>query len=165
MKVTEIDMGLNAIVRNVMSAVNSKLEVGILEGNPSYSHTTKKGETYTVNLASIGLFNEKGTKPKKYPKRAIPPRSFLRVSLEGRNLRELTTLLKELVEKVHSKPSLKFDKVLDGTGKFQKKTIKRIIKDKHSPKNADWTIKDKGFDDPLIGKTKDLYNGIDYKKV
>lgn len=134
MKIVETDMGWNAIVKELKKLDNTTIEVGVLENAPKYK---------SANMASVAFWNEHGTKH-------IPPRPFLRPSLEGVNMQRLMQLQKTLIAQLESRTPLSFSKVLKEVGENQKKLIQWIILRKSSPSNADSTIRQKGFDDPLM---------------
>lgn len=134
MKIVEIDLGWNAIVKELKKLDNTTIEVGVLETAPRYK---------SANMASVAFWNEHGTKN-------IPPRPFLRPSLEGVNMQRLMQLQKTLIAQLESRTPLSFSKVLKEVGETQQKLIQWIILRKSSPSNADSTIRQKGFDDPLM---------------
>jgi len=147
MKVTEIDMGWNAIVKELKKLDNKSIEVGIFEDAGEY---TKSGKS--ISVASVANIQEHGATLKRKDKviGSIPPRPFMKPSLEGVNLQRLMNLQKTLIGQLESKTPLSFSKVLKEVGETQQKLIQWIILRKSSPSNADSTIRQKGFDDPLM---------------
>lgn len=147
MKITEIDLGWNAIVKELKKLDNTTIEVGVLENAPKYK---------SANMASVAFWNEHGTKN-------IPPRPFLRPSLEGVNMQRLMQLQKTLIAQLESRTPLSFSKVLKEVGENQKKLIQWIILRKSSPANKESTVRQKGFNDPLIHTYK-LHDNIKWKR-
>lgn len=160
MKVTEIDMGWNAIVKELKKLHNKSIEVGIFEDAGEYT----KGKT-PISVAAVANIQEHGATLKRNDKviGSIPPRPFMKPSLEGVNLQRLMNLQRTLIGQLESKTPLSFSKVLKEVGEKQEKMIKKLIKDKDTPPNADSTIKKKGFDDPLI-HTKKMLNSVKWKR-
>lgn len=136
MKITEIDMGWNAIVKELKKLDNTIIEVGVLENAPKYK---------SANMASVAFWNEHGTKH-------IPPAPVHAPSLEGKHLINLIKKEKELIDKLESKNGISADKVANETGKYQAKEVKQMIIDIKEPHNKDTTIKRKGKDDRLVDK-------------
>ena len=160
MKVTEIDMGWNAIVKELKKLDNKSIEVGIFEDAGEYT----KGKT-PISVAAVANIQEYGATLKRNDKVIgnIPPRPFMRPSLEGAKLNELMKLQETLISQLESKTPLSFSKVLKQVGEKQEKVIKKLIEDKSTPPNATSTIKAKGFNDPLI-HTKKMLNAVKWKR-
>jgi len=160
MKVTEIDMGWNAIVKELKKLDNKSIEVGIFEDAGEYT----KGKT-PISVAAVANIQEHGATLKRKDKviGSIPPRPFMKPSLEGVNLQRLMQLQKTLIGQLESKTPLSFSKVLKEVGENQKKLIQWIILRKSSPANKESTVRQKGFNDPLIHTYK-LHDNIKWKR-
>lgn len=136
MKVIEIDLGLNNIIKELKKLDKKVVEVGVLENAPRYKNT---------NMASVAFWNEHGTKH-------IPPAPVHAPSLEGKNLNDLLDKEKELIDQLESRNGITANKVLNETGKYQAKKVKKMIIDIKEPSNAPSTIQRKGKDDRLVDK-------------
>ncbi len=160
MKIVETDMGWNAIVKELKKLHNKSIEVGIFEDAGEY---TKSGKS--ISVASVANIQEYGATLKRNDKviGSIPPRPFMRPSLEGGKLNDLMKLQEILIGQLESRTPLSYSKVLKQVGEKQEKVIKKLIEDKSTPPNATSTIKAKGFNDPLI-HTKKMLESVKWKR-
>ncbi len=97
-----------------------------------------------------------------FPEKKIPERSFMRKWFE-KNLAKTKRLSKKNLVKVIL-GNFTAELAVEGLGLYAKKGIKKTITDLKRPPNAPYTIKKKGFDDPLI-ETKDMLNGIENRET
>lgn len=97
------------------------------------------------------------------PKWHIPPRPFLQPSIEE-NLEELSQDIKDIIISSVENRSME-DIQLTKLGIKAVNMVQKFIRDypeNNLTPNADSTIKKKGVDHPLIGKTGELLRGITY---
>ena len=127
-----IDMGWKA-AKNQLNALNNKdVEVGFLDNNK--------------NIATIAMFNEFGHRARDGSK--VPERSFIRSTLKKKS----TTYRNETIKRIQLliKGSLSQDSFLNSQGEFWQKQFKYAIYEFSNPRNKPSTIRQKGFDNPLI---------------
>ena len=106
---------------------------------------------FDPDLAQIGFFNEYGTV-------TAPPRPFIRAGID-----------KNLEEYEHNMANQANDMIVNGqdlnieeVGKKASLDVKRYASQLKEPKNAESTIKRKGFDNPLVD-TGTMIESISYE--
>ena len=121
------DTGWNRIKIAIQTMDKKKVEIGLLDNKN--------------NIATIGFFNEFGT-------RHIPERSFIRTTVKI-NKDDFLSLARDRIKKLIL-GSITSDKILQDSGQYWEYKIMKAIKDFSSPANAPSTIRQKGFNNPLI---------------
>lgn len=129
---TIIDLGWNRIKTVITSLNKQKIEVGFLDNSN--------------NIATIAFLNEFGHKARDGSQ--VPERAFMRDSLK----KYQESFLKESIQRIKSilQGSLSVDSYLNISGKFWQDKIKYSIAEFSTPTNKPSTVKQKGFNDPLI---------------
>lgn len=96
-------------------------------------------------------------------KAPIPERPFIRPAIEGRrNVRDYENAMAEQI--IGDLDTVDLDSLLTVLGEAVKEKIQLNIIDKSEPRNAEFTVNRKGFDDPLI-ETGGLFDSIDWDVV
>lgn len=124
----------------------SKLSVGFFKGQ-----MVKSGNK-DIPQAQIAYWNEFGTGDGK-----IPPRPFMRLSIEKNNKNWLNFTKKALL-----KNNLEIKKTINQLGLLMVGDIQKEITDLRTPPNAESTIKKKGSSNPLID-TGLMRNSVKHK--
>lgn len=106
-------------------------------------------------LASKGLYLKKSTSFIN-----IPERSFMRAGWDQNEMTIVDTIVD--MAKALATGNTTADDLLNQVGGETAELIKDFAKDLDSPKNNPFTIKNKGFDDPLIESGK-MVGSIDYE--
>ncbi len=125
-----------------------KIVAGLPTSAPAYPKT---GES----VVEVGLRNEFGVESER-----IPERSFLRTTLEEHKKKYFAQATK--VIKASIKQRKPIDKTLSLVGQSMESDIKRKIETLKDPGNAKFTIKKKGFDNPLV-ETGHMRQSIRYE--
>jgi len=146
--VRDIDKGWKSIVHQLSILDNNSTKIGILKG------TTRKDGSSMVKIASI---NEFGSKDKKIPSRPAHRFSF------DKNLNKIKVFEEKVVGQIF-KRKIRSKAALKDIGEFHTKNVKNEIIKLKIPANADSTIRQKGFDNPLI-ETKQMLNSVDHKET
>ena len=124
----------------------SKLSVGFFKGQ------MRKSGNKDIPQAQIVYWNEFGTDDGK-----IPPRPFMRLSIEKNNKKWLNFTKKALLNN-----NLDFKKAINQLGLLMVGDIQKEITDLKTPPNAESTIKKKGSSNPLID-TGLMRNSVKHK--
>lgn len=124
----------------------SKLSVGFFKGQ------MRKSGNKDIPQAQIAYWNEFGTEDGK-----IPPRPFMRLSIEKNNKNWLNFTKKGLL-----KNNLEIKKTINQLGLLMVGDIQKEITDLKTPPNAESTIRKKGSSNPLID-TGLMRNSIKHK--
>jgi len=143
-----IDKGYNNYKKSFQDLNSKKVDVGVFE---------ESGE----NVLIKAIVNEYGTtKAGKNRNIVIPERSFLR-STFNKNYKKISKKFSKIPKLIRSG---RFDvmRELKLIGLYQKNQVKKTIIDFKDPANALSTIKNKGFDNPLI-ETGQLLKSISFK--
>lgn len=146
-KVTDLDLGLNAIIRNFEELDNQEISAGVHE--EAGEHPNANGK----HTAEIAMFNEYGTSH-------IPERSFIRSTIDENNSL-LFGAMEKIINNAHNPISSQISD-LNSFGFLAKTLIENKIKSLQSPANAQSTIDKKGFNNPLID-TRYLLENITFK--
>lgn len=137
------DLGLNAIMQGLKSIGKAQIKTGLF--NPK--------------LAQIGFWQEFGFWNVKAG-RWIEETPFLRSSLEGKPLSELKDHTAKSLKQFYIRPNP--ETFLKAIGEKHTFIIKYQIHQKIWKRNADSTIKQKGFDWRLV-ETSEIMDNITYK--
>lgn len=124
----------------------SKLSVGFFKGQ------MLKSGNKDIPQAQIAYWNEFGTEDGK-----IPPRPFMRLSIEKNNKNWLKFTKKGLLNN-----NLEIKKTINQLGLLMVGDIQKEITDLRTPPNAESTIKKKGSSNPLID-TGLMRNSVKHK--
>ncbi len=108
------------------------------------------------DLATIAFFNEFGTT--QNGAQHIPPRPAVRNAI-AENAPDWCLVLADRL----AATGMDVEASLRATGEAMRSDIQLSIRDFSDPPNAASTIRQKGFDNPLVGRTKDLLNGVDFE--
>jgi hypothetical protein len=133
----------------------SALSVGIHDDAGIHHEASKDGKVKTV--AEVAFWNEFGTDDGH-----IPERSFMRSTMD-RNMFRYQGMLKKYAIRIYE-GRMTIDESLDQLGRIIAADMRKAVRDFHDPRNADSTIKAKGFDDPLI-ETRQLMRSITHKRT
>lgn len=143
------DYGMDAILADLEDMQkNTVITVGI--------HKDAKPYPDGKNVAFIGFVNENGSKDGH-----VPARPFLSSTFDENRtdwLAENEEVINDFICGVRSLPN-----GLKRLGSMMMLKVKEKIVKLKSPTNAAYTIKMKGFNDPLIGRTKRLLKSINYQ--
>lgn len=143
-----IDKGYNNYKKSFQDLNSKKVAVGVFK---------ESGEDVRIKA----IVNEYGTtKAGKNRNIVIPERSFLR-STFNKNYKKISKKFSKIPKLIRSG---KFNVLseLKLIGLYQKNQVKKTIIDFKDPPNAPSTIKNKGFNNPLI-ETGKLLKSISYK--
>lgn len=92
----------------------------------------------------------------------IPPRPFISAGHDENSARIIAQTERALGQVLAGKMSI--DDMLDLYGQQMATAIKTYARDLRSPPNSPITIENKGSDNPLVGKTSALIEGITWKR-
>jgi hypothetical protein len=106
-----------------------------------------------LNMADIAAQNEFGTNK-------IPARPFIGPAIENNSSRILSLMRSDLSMLLQGKRT--WDKIYVGLGKYVTDLMKTEIDNKDSPPLSNRTIKEKGFDKPLIDFGQ-MRNALNYR--
>ena len=137
--VNSLEKKLNELFKNLESKT---VEVGFLEGNPTYEDG--------LNVATVAYINEHGND-------LIPPRPFMSLSVHEQKENIGPQIAKDLKANGYDSSS-----ALAVTGKNFQEEIQLNIVEWEYPENADYTVEKKGFNDPLI-ETGLMFDSVDFK--
>lgn len=139
-------MGYARIKREVQQAKVQTVVIGIQEGtdNPESD----------VSVAQYGFWNEYGTKNKR-----IPERSFMRSTFDEKSGQLLSQMNMQYGNVLAGRKTIR--QALSFVGMVHETDIKTKIRDLKIPPNAEYTIKKKKSDNPLID-TGTMRNSIRY---
>ncbi len=144
----DVDMGYRQIIEDIKGLAGLEVAAGLL--------TSEKGDTHhpysKVLLSEYASVNEFGSEDGK-----VPERSFLRKTFE-----EKWKLWFEIVFTGIGIKGRNPAEALTRVGEFMSRDIKTTIEDMREPRNSKFTIRVKGFDNPLIW-THLLYDSIDFR--
>lgn len=146
--VDSLEKKLNAYFKNL---VNCHSDVGFIDGGTTYENG--------MNVPTIAYIQENGVrkwKDKKGKEWFIPPRPFMSYSSKIFEPNFSSIIAKELVGKYDSKEALEV------ASKKLKEIIQLSIVEWSVPRNAEYTIEKKGFDDPLI-ETGLMFDSVEYQ--
>lgn len=109
-----------------------------------------------ADVCDVAAFNELGTE-------TIPPRPFLRDSVDDNEDEIVKFLQSKVVDIIHGKTA---EQVLKEIGVFQKDMVQTTIEDGYFEPNSEATIRRKGSSHPLIdtGTMKNSVNFVIKKK-
>lgn len=107
----------------------------------------KFGKRKAIPVAQVALANEYGV-----PERKVPPRPFMDKTFRWYNKKWLKTIRGLIYDTMDLKATL------EDMGPTIVDDIQSVIKDFDNPPNAPSTIKNKGFNDPLIDSGQMLYS-------
>lgn len=139
--VEDIDLGWNAILKDLKLMEGSYTKVGIQEGE-KYESSDKGSKTKGgADMVVVAAANEFGTE-------TIEERSFLRSSYDE-NKAVLNTVIEKELDKILKKES-NVKKSLGLIGEWMQSKIQRKITTLRDPPNKPSTIKRKGSSNPLI---------------
>lgn len=148
-----VDKGLARIVASVARTGSRSVHVGLVGAVASEIHHDD------ITVTEVGLINEFGSRAA-----GVPERSFLRSTLaENRTeFKNFTGYLARLIVIGSMTP----DRALDTLGQVFAEKVRHKILDNGGvqPGNADSTIRQKGFDHPLL-ETGHLASAISYVVV
>ena len=136
-----IDMGYKRAIRNFQQLHNKKIEVGLLDN--------------TDNMASIWFWNEYGTS-------RIPERPAFRTALRLNQENYKRFILQRIRMMITG--SIAPLTILENLGNRIVRDLQKSIIDWSDPPNAESTVKQKGFNDPLVN-TGLMWVLIKYKLV
>lgn len=109
------------------------------------------------DVLTRGIVNEFGARAGKNGNVVIPERSFIR-STYNKNVKKVARRFAEIGKSI-SNGNYNVDKKLKLIGSEQEAAVKKTISDLKYPPNAPYTIRKKGFDNPLI-ETGEMRNKI-----
>lgn len=135
-RTTDRDLGLNRIMEDVAWLASHNISVGV-QGEMTYENT---GE---ASLADIAYWNEYGTEDGR-----IPERPAFRTAYEN-NQDELNSQIENLFDSVltgQANPRQGLERI----GKWYVNRVRNEIIGWQTPRNADSTIRKKGFNNPLV---------------
>lgn len=137
--VTDKDVGLKDILKQVQSLKGNIVKVGIQQGTGAFSRNISNKQDATV--AQYAFYNEFGTEK-------IPQRSFMRTAFDE-NLSKVESAIESEYQKVLS-GSMSADVMLGRIGLLMTNFVQRKIRSIFSPPNSPITIARKKSSKPLI---------------
>lgn len=137
--VTDKDLGLNNILKEVQSLRGNTIKVGIQQGTGAFYRNISNKKDATV--AQYAFYNEFGTEK-------IPQRSFMRTAFDE-NLNKIELAIESEYQKVLS-GSMSADIMLGRIGLLMTNFVQRKIRSIFSPPNSPITIVKKKSSKPLI---------------
>lgn len=146
--VNDLEKKLNAYFKNLVSCHS---DVGFIDGSKTYEDG--------MNVPTVAYNQENGVrrwKDKTGKEWFIPPRPFMSYSSRLFESGFSNILAKEIVGKYDSKDAL------ETASKKLQERIQLSIIEWTTPKNAEYTIEKKGFDDPLI-ETGLMFDSVEYQ--